>query len=176
MTSLSLDDGRDLKSFVSLSDHVTQGILVAKQLRNFIRSSSNIFFAVVLVVLIVPLSVVLYFLLRYFVWKIRKASLRDFTLQTNNYKSYRQKLEKLDKLSEKLQPFADARIDAIQWYARPFAKLTVDASRIVIEKRDLLSKKISELDTPISNPPIGWKTLSGNDLWDNRPSPYEYLI
>ena len=176
MTSLSIRNYDDLQGFVSASSTATLSISTGRQIRALIHGVSNVVLVIVLLLFVMPLVVVLYLFLAYQLWKLRCYVLRDFSLTLSNYKVYRQQFDKLAPLVDKLSPVTNVKLNQIEWYARPFAKLAIEAAQIITTRHAIIAAKLVELDTPPANLPNGWGVITGQELWEGRPDGYEYLI
>lgn len=176
MSSISIKNYDDLQGFVSASSTAALSISTGRQIRAFINGVSNIVLTTLLLLLVTPLVGVLYLFLAYQIWKLRHYVLKDFSLTLGNYKAYRQQLDKIAPLVDKLRPITNVQLNQIEWYARPFAKLAMEAAQIITARHAKLAARFMELDTLPANLPNGWGVISGQELWQGRPAGYEYLI
>ncbi|MDX2280350.1 MAG: hypothetical protein NW218_12255 [Saprospiraceae bacterium] len=166
----------DLQGFASVIHTTTLFILAGKQIRTLISGLSNILLSTLLLIVCIPLGILIYLFLNYQVWKLKRYALADFQFDLSNYKKYRQQFDKISAEVDKLRPLTNVKSNQIEWYARPFLKLAIKAINIVIGHHTLLALKMEKLDTPPSDLPKGWRVVSGEELWQSRPSKYEYVI
>lgn len=176
MHSLSIKSYDDLQGFMAVSRLTVSSILRFRAIGKFRQGISNFFLSKLISIALPIIGFFLYWFLAYQVRKLRTYVLKDFILNLDNYKTYRQHFDKLSGLLEKLKPFTELKIEAIDWYARPFVKLAIEAIQIVNTYYCELSAKIAILDAPPTNLPKGWHVVSGQELWRGRPLGYEYLV
>lgn len=164
-----------LDSFAMSSMSTVNFILTAGHIKQSLHSFLNGVFGAV--VFFLP-STLAWILMKYYNFLLKKKlhSLKDFKLNHSNFKDIYEVISILESLQVRIRSLVNIQYDTHPTYFQLFAKEIRITNEILTKAIAELKQKFILLDKPIGALPFGIGVRSNNELWVERPKPYEYLV
>lgn len=155
-------------------------VSIVDGLHSFYRGMKNIFVnAIILTILFVFVLFVMLFInpLLLFLVRLLKSTKpvvnTDFE-DSENYRTLRLKYDKLSKDLEVLKKETNVAISKRSWLFRPYFKLTLECQKVLQSHHEELKMALEKLNsrTEIEN----FEVLTEEELWNERPKSYKYMV
>ncbi|MBL7802423.1 MAG: hypothetical protein JNL02_01710 [Saprospiraceae bacterium] len=163
-------------SFVRTSNDAVKTIKRAIDMRNGLKSLSNLFkYPAMLVVF--PAGY-LFVYISIWVYNRRLSKACSEKIHLGNYRQLREELLALDELTNKLKSVrvVPAPQKKTPWYLVPLMRQILKMGKTIKAYHASIKKQVDVFDEPISPMPNGWKLVTGTEMFEARVKGYEYLI